>query len=267
VFAANVDDLFDDDTLANGYIRFTEGLKIYTNGGDIILGGGDQDGAGYAIGGNEVDKYTGIRLDKSVVLHSGGGNIQVKGKSFSVNTTFAYAGFGVGFWDSSVNIDTIQSGTGTITIDGFSNSFGADGYTNSGIYAREALYITSANTTENAIQIIGKATKNTGDVWGLETFKALSLIATGVGGGITISTSQRCSVGSSSRPGTGGNFDAVFRGETNFLAKEVMLPIRVSLLFTSLCKSLYILLMFSTFMATLLIIYNLQTIFQIVKST
>lgn len=70
------------------------------------------------------------------------------------------------------------------------------------------LTITSANTSANAITIIGKATGASGDAWGIESESVLSILATGSGGGISINTSKQIT----------DNFDAVFRQETNILA-------------------------------------------------
>jgi hypothetical protein len=170
------------------------------------MGGGNNEGTGYATGGSESDKHTGIRMDGAIVLNSGGGDIQLKGKSYDIST--ANTAFGVGFWNTS-GVSTIQSGTGLVTIDGYNNASG--GNEMAGIFFYNDVLITSANTTENAIQLIGKATKNSGQAWGLEANGPLSLIATGEGGGIKILTSQQR---------TGDNFDAVFRGTTNILAKS-----------------------------------------------
>jgi hypothetical protein len=204
LFAANVDDATDRDSTTNGFIRLTEGISIITNGGNITMGGGNNNASGYSLGSSVADMYTGIRMDKVILLNSGGGNIQLKGKSYDIST--ASTSFGVGFWNTS-GVSTIQSGTGKVTIDGYSNSSG--GNEMAGIFFYNDVLITSANTTENAIQLIGKATKNSGQAWGLESNGPLSLIATGEGGGITISTSQQR---------TGDNYDVVFRGTTNILA-------------------------------------------------
>ncbi|MFO0468897.1 MAG: beta strand repeat-containing protein, partial [Bacteroidota bacterium] len=206
LFATNVDDLTDSDSSVNGYVRFINGINITTNGGDIVMGGGNNGGTGYATGGSESDKHTGIRMDGAIVLNSGGGHIQLKGKSYDINTSST--SFGVGFWNTS-GVSTILSGTGKVTIDGFSNSSG--GNEMAGIFFSGAVSVTSSDTTENAIQLIGKATKNSGQAWGLEANGPLSLIAAGEGGGIKILTSQQR---------TGDNFDAVFRGTTNILAKS-----------------------------------------------
>jgi cytoskeletal protein CcmA (bactofilin family) len=206
LLASNTDDATDADASTNGCIRLVNGLTITTNGGNITLGGGDATASGYAVGSSAADFYTGIRIDVVASLNSGGGDIVLRGKSYAIGT--ANTAFGVGFWSVSGGT-TINSGTGTVTIDGFSNSWG--GSYNAGFYALNPVTVTSANTTGNAIQLIGKATVNDGQAWGLETDDALSLIATADGGGITISTSQQRS---------GDNYDAVFRGETNILAKS-----------------------------------------------
>ena len=73
------------------------------------------------------------------------------------------------------------------------------------------MIITSANTTADAIRLIGKCTGTSGEAWGLEAESALSLLATGTGGGVTVSSSQQDSA---------NNYDIVFRGEANILAKS-----------------------------------------------
>jgi autotransporter-associated beta strand protein len=169
------------------------------------MGGGNNEGTGYATGGSESDKHTGIRMDGAIVLNSGGGDIQLKGKSYALSTNFT--AFGVGFWDNT-GVTDINSSNGKITIDGFSNAW--DGATIAGIFAQKAIRITSADTTENAIRLIGKSSFASGEAWGLETDGDISVLATGNGGGITISTSQR----------SNSNYDIVLRGQTNILAKS-----------------------------------------------
>jgi len=113
----------------------------------------------------------------------------------------------VGFW--ALTTGTINSGAGTVLLDGFSQSGG--GTRSSGLFSNGNLSITSANTTANAIKFIGKSTGTSGESWGIEAESGLSLIATGEGGGITMSSSQQ---------NTGSNLDVVLRGETNILAKS-----------------------------------------------
>lgn len=203
LLASNIDDATDNDTTTNGYIQFSSGLTITTNGGNITLGGGDATASGYALG-TSAYPFEGIRADGTINLNSGGGAIVMRGKSYAANTT--WASWGMGFW--ALTTGTINSGTGTILLDGFSQSIG--GTYNSGLFSNGALTITSANTTADAIRMIGKSTGTSGDAWGIEAESALSVLATGDGGGITISTSQQVA----------DNYDAVFRGETNILAKS-----------------------------------------------
>lgn len=203
LLASNIDDATDNDTTTNGYIQFSSGLTITTNGGNITLGGGDAAASGYALG-TSAYPFEGIRAEGTINLNSSGGAIVMRGKSYAANTT--WASWGMGFW--ALTTGAINSGTGTILLDGFSQSIG--GTYNSGLFSNGALTITSANTTADAIRMIGKSTGTSGDAWGIEAESALSVLATGDGGGITISTSQQVA----------DNNDAVFRGETNILAKS-----------------------------------------------
>jgi autotransporter-associated beta strand protein len=203
LLAANTDDDTDGETLLNGYMLFANGLTINSNGGNITLGGGDALGSSYALGTN-VYPYEGIRIDGTVSINSGNGNIAMRGKSYDVSTTSG--AWGLGFWNLSTG--NINSGTGTIYLDGFSQASG--GSYSSGLFANGALTITSSNTTSDAIKLIGKSTGAASDAWGLEFESALNVYATGLGGGITVTSSQQVT----------DNYDAVFRGETNILAKS-----------------------------------------------
>nr|WP_315175412.1 autotransporter-associated beta strand repeat-containing protein [uncultured Flavobacterium sp.] len=203
LLASNIDDATDNDTTTNGYIQFLSGLTITTNDGNITLGGGDATASGYALG-TSAYPFEGIRANGTINLNSGGGAIVMRGKSYAANTT--WASWGMGFWDLTTG--AINSGTGTILLDGFSQSSGSP--YSSALFSNGALTITSANTTADAIRMIGKSTGTSSDAWGIEAESALSVLATGDGGGITISTSQQVA----------DNYDAVFRGETNILAKN-----------------------------------------------
>jgi hypothetical protein len=205
LFATNVDDATDGDAANNGYIRFTSGLTVATSGGNITLGGGDATASGYALGSNTSARYEGIRVDGTLNLNSGGGNIILRGKSYLIDT--GSDAWGVGF--IYLTTGTINSGTGTVLLDGFSQSGG--GVHNSGLFSNGDLAITSANTTVDAIKFIGKSTGTYGESWAVEAENGLSLIATGEGGGITLSSSQK---------NTSSNQDIVLRGETNILAKS-----------------------------------------------
>jgi hypothetical protein len=103
----------------------------------------------------------------------------------------------------------IDSGTGTIYIDGYSQTSGSS--YSSGVYFKtdNPFTIKSANTTADAIKVIAKATGTSGEAWGIEHENSvLSILATGTGGGITINTSQKLS------------YETFFRTEINVLAKS-----------------------------------------------
>jgi len=208
VLASNVDDATDNESTTNGYHQMRNGLTITTNGGDITMGGGNLSGTGYAMGSSAEDYTEGVRIDGVLNINSGGGNILIRGKSYARAVQSGWGASGVGLYFLSAT-GNINSGTGTITIDGYSQTT-TSSYA-SGIYSGSNINITSANTTANAIKLIGKATGTSGQAWGIETENTFSVIATGTGGGITISTSQQNS---------GDSYDAVFRGETNILAKS-----------------------------------------------
>ena len=206
LFASNVDDATDGESTTNGYIQLRFGITINTNGGNITFGGGNTSGTDYALGSSNEAYTEGIRFDAVIALNSGGGNISLRGKSYAMGVQLVWGASGVGFYFYSAATGTINSGTGTITIDGYSQT-NTSSYA-AGFYCMHNLTITSANTTANAINIIGKATGASGEAWGIESESTLSVLATGIGGGITISTSKQLI----------DNFDAVYRGETNILA-------------------------------------------------
>jgi autotransporter-associated beta strand protein len=207
LMSANADDDTDNDITVNGYILFSYGLTINSNNGHITMGGGDALASGYALG-TSAYPYEGLRVDGTLNISSGAGNIIMRGKSYGISTTSG--AWGLGFWNltSAVGNGTITSGTGTIYLDGFSQSTG--GTYCAALFSNGPLTITSANTTADAIKLIGKGTGTGSDAWGIECESALNVYATADGGGITISTSQQVA----------DNYDAVFRGETNILAKS-----------------------------------------------
>jgi autotransporter-associated beta strand protein len=123
LMSANADDDTDNDITVNGYILFSHGLTINSNNGHITMGGGDALASGYALG-TSAYPYEGLRIDGTLNISSGAGNIVMRGKSYNVNTD--WASWGLGFWNlsSAVGNGTITSGTGTIYLDGFSQSAG-----------------------------------------------------------------------------------------------------------------------------------------------
>ncbi|WP_251369422.1 autotransporter-associated beta strand repeat-containing protein [Polynucleobacter sp. MWH-Spelu-300-X4] len=213
IIASNIDDATDGDTTTNGYIMLREGLTVNTRGGDITIGGGDASGTGYALGSSASTLTEGVRIDKVLSLASGGGNISIKGKSYAVSVGAATggAGFGIYYLNSA---GLINSGTGTIYIEGYSQTTNTSTYGSGILFALNSSYattITSANTTANAIKLVGIATGTSADTWGIEveTNSPLNLYATGVGGGISVLTSQK---------NTGSNYDAVYRSAVEILA-------------------------------------------------
>lgn len=206
LFASNVDDATDGESTTNGYIQLRSGITVNTNGGDITFGGGNTTGSDYSLGSSDEAYTEGVRLDGVIALNSGGGNISMRGKSYARGVQSGWGASGIGFYYFSAATGIINSGTGTITIDGYSQTQTST-YA-SGLYFMHNISITSANTTDNAINITGKATGASGEAWGIESESTLSVLATGTGGGITINTSTQLT----------NSFDAVLRSETNILA-------------------------------------------------
>ena len=209
----------DTDNSGVGTLRMAGGLDINTHGGNITLGGGNTLGTEYAIGEN-VNAYTeGVRIDNVLNLDSDGGNIQIKGKtSTRSESTAGYgnAGFGVYYLNS---VGEIDSGTGTISIEGINqNATGATTYSSGIVFAlnnNNKTTITSSSTVSSAIQIRGKGTGTNHEVFGMEVeiSSPLSIVASGDGGGITLSTGQ-------SSTSTENKYDLVARSILEVLAKD-----------------------------------------------
>ncbi|WP_370624457.1 autotransporter-associated beta strand repeat-containing protein, partial [Polynucleobacter sp. AM-26B4] len=210
LIAANIDDATDSDTATNGYIAFREGLTITTSGGDITLGGGNATGTSYALGSTTSHYSEGIRIDKVLSINSGGGNISIKGRSSAIapGTSIGASGFGVYYLAAN---GVINSGTGTIYIEGYSQTTGGSDYGSGILFAlnnSKTTTITSSNTTADAIRLVGVAKGTSSDSWGMEidTNSPVNIYATGTGGGITISASQQVS------------YDILVRSELQVLA-------------------------------------------------
>ncbi|NDF46129.1 MAG: hypothetical protein EB125_10730, partial [Betaproteobacteria bacterium] len=212
LLASNVDDATDNDTTTNGYIRLSSGLLATSNGGNITLGGGNLTGTSYAMGSSNAAYTEGIRIDGRTNITSGGGNISMQGKSYAAAVAGGTGASGLGFYHFTQG-GVIDSGTGQIYLEGYSQTWGSGYSSGFVLYNVPSFTIKSANTTADAIQIIGTATgTSSGQAWGLESeINAFAVLATGLGGGITIKTSQQRS---------GDNYDAVFRGTTDILAKS-----------------------------------------------
>jgi len=214
LLASNVDDATDGDSTINGYVRFDKGLVATSNGGNITLGGGNLTGTSYAMGSSNAATTEGIRIDVRANITSGGGNISMRGKSYAVAVPWATGGSGLGFYNLT-QAGVIDSGTGTVYLDGYSQTWGSSYSSGFNLYNNTSFTIKSANTTANAIQLIATATGTSGDSFGLEVESSpLAILATGVGltadtgGGITIKTSTQYA------------YDAVYRSATDILAKK-----------------------------------------------
>jgi len=212
LLASNVDNATDFDSTNNGYIQFRGGLTINTQGGDITLGGGNNQGSDYALGSSAEDFTEGVRIDLVANFNSGGGNIAIRGKSFarSVPLDWGASGLGILFLTSA---DTINSGTGTILLDGYSQTTTSQFASGIVFHVNNASYpftIQSANTTANAIKINGYAHGTSGQAFGLESESntVLNITATALGGGIIINVGNN----------TTNFYDIVLRGQTNILA-------------------------------------------------
>jgi hypothetical protein len=216
ILAANIDDATDNETTTNGYINLRSGLSITTNGGDITIGGGNANGTDYAFGSSAEDYTEGVRLDFNTTLNSGNGNISIKGKSYNKGVRVGWGAAGVGFY--GVANGSINSGTGTILIDGYSQTSVSD--FNAGIlFSNNTPFtIQSANTTSDAIILNGFAAGTSGEAFGIETegSSTLNLLATASGGGITVNTGNSIA----------NYYDAVFRGPTNILAVDGPISIK-----------------------------------------
>jgi hypothetical protein len=161
----------------------------------------------YGIGTSGIianDQTAGIWVRGVVNLNSGNGNISIRGYAANASpTALNIPTWGVGLGLGAVlNTNpasvSINSGTGNILIEGFarnpagsnSNSYGVV-FNNWEAMTPQPLTITSANTTANAIRLIGNTentingqrTKNSLRFWSTNS----NILATGTGGGITLS--------------------------------------------------------------------------------
>lgn len=204
LFASDTDQATDP----GGRIETRNGLTINTVGGDITFGGGNVLGTGYALGEQNATAE-GLRFDNGLALDSGGGDIVLRGKSYAGATDSGWGAWGVSGWSGTQDIN---SGTGTILIDGISQSSGA-GTLNMGVeFNGVSTTIQSANTTANAIKILGDASSlATGTTYGIGLeANTTNIYATGVGGGITLDGYS----------GTGNNADLAITGNTSILANS-----------------------------------------------
>ena len=200
----------------SGTINLRGGLDVSTNGGNITLGGGDLLASGYALGESTSTLTEGVRIDKKLNLNSSNGDIIIRGSSSDVSlSTYGYGNSGFGVYGLT-SAGQMNSGTGTIQIEGLNLNPSYTDYSSGVIFALNGgnlITITSANTTANAINILGYATGPNTENYGIEVEASspLSIEATGDGGGITVKTSQKTTATN--------KYDLVLRSNTNILAK------------------------------------------------
>ncbi len=194
----------DYDANSVGNIISEGALTLNSNGGAIRLGGGPT-ASGFAYGTSFVSENDtpGIWIKGTTTFNSGNGDISIRGFAANGTKTTQHwpawgVGLGLGTSLSSQAAVGITSGTGKISVEGWarnagsnSNSFGVvfNGWET--VNTTHALTISSANTTADAITIIGNTEntvngqryKNSLRFWSSLT----SITATGAGGGITLS--------------------------------------------------------------------------------
>lgn len=183
-----------DGSGSHSGIYFWNGVTMTTNGGDLLLAGGDRAGTGYATGSGSVtygdyfssgqspSSATGLALDGNVNLSTSGGDITLRGKSSNTTDQESNAwGLGSSIYSAKV----IDSDTGMIYIEGVSQASGsADRCYGLSFYG--AWDIRSASNRDTAIQLVGLS--GYGDIEaGLYGFSsnvadALKIRATGAGG-------------------------------------------------------------------------------------
>ncbi|MFM9001124.1 MAG: beta strand repeat-containing protein, partial [Verrucomicrobiota bacterium] len=181
------------DGTGGGYIYGTGDQSIITSGGAVTLAGGNATGLGYAEGMTTatvegIRYWAALSIDTSVKtggVSTGGGDIILRGRSFTSSTN-GYGAWGVGV-DTTTTFD---SGTGTIRLDGISQSASGDAY-NMGVRLLGNASMTSASTSATAIHLSGtggSAASSYSGGQGLRlTGTANLLTATGAGGGIKLS--------------------------------------------------------------------------------
>ena len=188
------------DATGGGYIYASGNQSIVTSGGSVTLAGGDAAGSGYAEGLTATDAegiryYNALSIDTSVKANgvsTGGGDVVLRGRSrTSVNG-------GMGAWGVGVDgVTTIDSGTGTIRIDGISRIISGDSFS-MGIRFFTNASLTSASTSPTAIHVTGtggSAASSYSGGQGIRFEGGANLLATtGTGGGIKLSGTNGAAV-------------------------------------------------------------------------
>jgi hypothetical protein len=201
LFAADT----DNNAAGNIYIPFT--FTLDSNGGSITFAGGDFTGSGYASGFG-IDFEEGIDIRGTTSINSDGGNIIFRGKS-DIGVATVQGIYGVGFWDATTS-KTINAGSGTILIEGFSYGTDTSNDFNFGVtFEGTTVTLVSSNSTSNAIVIKGsnEAGDGTVDGRGIDLRATNTKIyATEIGGGIRLEG--------------GGYYGFTIYGTTEILAKS-----------------------------------------------
>ena len=167
---------------------------LRSNGGNIILAGGLDDGANGGTANDGIaDGYAYRGYNDSIVAADFGGGVILDSSSATSGGDIIIRGSGYGEGVKSDGTLKIDSGTGTITIDGKSTQdHGVE-------FKGDAIAITTENTTSDAIKITGTTTGsgNYGVVLGSggTTSRNTLIQATGANGGITISGTSADSIG------------------------------------------------------------------------
>ena len=175
----------DSDDNSSGYVQLKINSSITTSGGDIRLGGGTDLTSDFAFGTtaefcseyNNQLYISGVHMQSGTQLSSNGGNISVRGQN--VNTTNFAMAFGI-----SLKSVTINSGVGKIAIHGVAT--GSSNVNAQGAASWGTITLRSANTTDEAISIIGDASAVNGTGSSLGINMVADFAVTGNGGGISI---------------------------------------------------------------------------------
>lgn len=175
----------DVDGSGGGYILIdeatgsstTERPTFISNGGDITLAGGDATGSGFAKGISTYQRGIALSGPK---IYSSNGNITIKGESYGYNN---------GVYFGIANDPDINSGTGSVYIHGKQSTESHTGTNTHALHfaAPNFTSITSANTTDTAITIIGEGIYHRGISATNEIRITATGSATGGNGGIYIS--------------------------------------------------------------------------------
>jgi hypothetical protein len=167
--------------------------SVSTSGGAITLGGGLDIATGYARGEATRDTVTeptytlyisGVNLQSGTTLSSVGGDITLRGQ----NSGGSQNAMSFGVMGGGTTLPaTIDSGTGKIAITGKATGSGTTINAQAiSSYGTGSMVLRSANTTAQAISLVGDASGVTGGSASLGVNFSGTIEATGTGGGIGI---------------------------------------------------------------------------------